>query len=433
MIMAFTIMLLLFMSTANLTAKVHEINDSRELTKAFQVCEAGDQLRLADGIYDQPLLLKRNGTKDKPITILAVNPRRAIFKLHGQAAKIEGRHLTISGIVFDSQYADCTCVYAAGQGIRIQNCEILRAGSVDGPRGGDGIQLHDSSDCHVEHCEVHHCLASKSGERVDSHGIRLTHSHDITVSDCIIHMISGDCLQVDPNREAWDNIVITRCVLRGGKVTADDPLAHPRFAPGSYTAENAVDTKCPKQGRPKLTISDCLVSEFRGPIGNAAAFNIKENCEASIDRCTISDSVIGLRLRGPAQVTVTNCVLYDNNTHCRYEDKIPKLHILHCTFGTVTGKGRGFFQEEKPSPDLRVLGCLFLESKPKQAADVSNQAIASDGFANLIKHDYRPARRIPRGTQILLPDAAVLKIDRAGQARSDNANADAGAYQYQPQ
>ena len=43
-----------------------------------------------------------------------------------------------------------------------------------------------------------------------------------------------------------------------------------------------------------------------GPIGNAAAFNIKEECEAVIDRCTIYDCEIGLRLRGPSRVRVTN-------------------------------------------------------------------------------------------------------------------------------
>lgn len=431
MIRALLVVLLLCIGAGRLPAKVHDIHDVQELNNAIQICQPGDQLRLADGIYEQPLHIKRSGSQDKPITIQAVNSRKAIFKLQGQAAKIEGRQITISGIVFDSQYADCTTVYAKGENIRLLDCEILRAGSIDGPRGGDGVQFHDSSQCLVENCAIHHCLASKSGERVDSHGIRITHSHGITIRDCNIHMISGDCVQVDPNREIWDNIVIQGCTLRGGKVPDKDPLAHPRFAAGSYTAENAIDTKCPKQGRPKLTISDCTVSEFRGPIGNAAAFNIKENCDATIDRCTISDSVIGLRLRGPAKVTVTNCVLFDNDTHCRYEDKIPQLHLLHCTFGSFTGKGRGFFQEEKPSPDLRVLGCLFLDNKPKQAADPSNQAVDAAGFLNVKTHDYRLAKPLLSTGKIQIQNKN-LQLDRASKPRPEKEPSDAGAYQFQP-
>lgn len=431
MIRSTFVVLLFCIGAEHLPAKVHEIHNAQELSNAIQVCEPGDQLRLGDGTYEQPLLIKRSGSKDKPITIQAANSRKAIFKLKGQAAKIEGRYLTISGIVFDSQYADCTCVYAKGDNIRFHDCEILRAGSVDGTRGGDGVQFHDSSHCLVEHCEVHHCLASKSGERVDSHGIRLTHSHDITIRDCNIHLISGDCIQVDPNREAWDNIVIQGCTLRGGKVPENDPLAHPSFATGAYTAENAIDTKCPKQGRPKLIISDCIVSEFRGPIGNAAAFNIKENCAVTIDRCTISDSVIGLRLRGPAHVTVTNCVLFDNDTHCRYEDKIPQLHILHCTFSTVTGDGRGVFQEQKPSPDLRVLGCLFLDKLPQQAPEQSNAFVGAAGFMNTVAHDYRLAKPLPLANGNIQSQAKELQTDRAGKTRPEKLPADAGAYQFQ--
>ena len=232
-------------------------------------------------------------------------------------------------------------------------------GSADGPRGGDGLQFFDSTDCLVEKCFIHHCLATRGGERVDAHGIRFTRSRDMTVRRCVITLISGDCVQVDPNRQEWDNVLIEGCTLSGGRVPAGGPYAHPRFPAGSCPAENAVDTKCPGTGRPRITIRDCAAFGFCGPIGNAAAFNIKEQCTAVIDRCTVHDCEIGLRLRGPAHVRVTNCVLYDNDTHCRYEDRIPLLHLAHCTFGRTTGRGHGAFQEQRPSPDLRVRGACF--------------------------------------------------------------------------
>jgi hypothetical protein len=137
-------------------------------------------------------------------------------------------------------------------------------------------------------------------------------------------------------------------------------------------------------------------------------------------------------LRGPAEVTVINCVLYDNDTHCRYEDKIPKLHLLHCTFGAFTGDGRGHFQEQKPSLDLRVQGCLFLDAKPKQADDASNAAVATAGFVNVEKHDYRLAKPLPlpNGSSVMANES--LQSDRAGKPRAAKSPVDAGAYQFQP-
>jgi hypothetical protein len=255
----------------------------------------------------------------------------------------------------------------------------------------------------------------------------------MVVRGCLIDLVSGDCVQVDPDRKAWDNILIEGCKLSGGRVAADDPYPHPGFAAGAYTSENAADTKCPGKGtRPRITVRDCAAYGFRGPIGNAAAFNIKEECEAVIDRCTIHDSEIGLRLRGPARVRVTNCVLYDNDTHCRYEDRIPQLHIAHCTFGRATGKGRGAFQELRPSPDLRVRGCLFLGEKPRQAQDPSNKAAGAAAFVDPAKGDYRLTSAVPAGVKGPASDAPEARVDRTGASRRPDDAPDAGAYQFRP-
>jgi len=405
--------------------------DRPDLAQALRDCQPGDTLLVAAGAYHEMLTIKKNGkSAEQRITIKAEQPRRAVFSRKGQAALIEGSFLRIEGFVFDSQYGNASCVRASGQHIQVIDCEIRRAGTVDAKPWGDGLQFFDAAHCLVEKCHIHHCLASRDGQRDDAHGIRLTHAHDMTIRGCRIDIISGDCLQVDPNRQDWDRILIEDCTLSGGKIGKDDPYAHPRFAVGSYTSENAIDIKCPKKGRPRITIRNCDVHGFRGPIGNAAAFNIKENCQAVIDRCTIHDSVIGLRLRAPAWVTVTNCVLHGNDTHCRYEDGVPRLHLYHCTFGAVTGQGAGFFQEQRPSPDLRVLGCLFLGDKPRQAAAASNQGAGAALFRDAARHDYRLQAAAPLGAQARPPADAALGVDRTGSARG--AAPDAGAYQFQP-
>jgi hypothetical protein len=404
-----------------------------ELTRALADVRPGDSILLADGTYREPLIVKKSGEgSGHPITLKAENARKAIFTRKGQAARIDGSFLRFEGLVFDSQYGNCTCVRAAGRDIRFLSCEIRRPGSVNGQGGGDGLQFFDSSDGLVQDCWVHHCLATRDGERFDSHGIRFTHSHDMTVRRCHIDLISGDCVQVDPNRKEWDNILIEGCTLSGGKVAANDPYPHPGFPAGGYTSENAIDTKCPGTGRPRIVIRDCDVYGFRGPIGNAAAFNIKEACDAVIDRCTIHDSVIGLRLRAPAHVRVTNCVLYDNDTHCRYENHIPRLHIVHSTFGRATAGGHGAFQEQRPSPDLRVLACLFLGEKPRQARDASNRSAPASAFADVAKGEYALSAPWPVDGDGFASEYVEVKVDRAGTSRPTGRSADAGAYQFRP-
>jgi hypothetical protein len=405
-----------------------------EVAKAVTDAKPGDTVLLADGTYTETLVVKASGEAAKPITIKAANPRKAVFTRKGQTARIDGSFLLFEGLLFDSRYGDCTCVRATGKNLHFLDCEIRRAGSADGKNGGDGLQFFDSADCLVEKCFIHHCLGSAGGERVDSHGIRFTHSHGMTVRGCFIDLVSGDCLQVDPNRREWDNILIEDCKLSGGKVPADDPFAHPRYPAGTCPGENAIDTKCPAKpkSRPKITIRNCEAYGFRGPIGNAAAFNIKEECEAVIDRCTISDCEIGLRLRAPARVRVTNCVLFDNDTHCRYEDGIPQLHIVHCTFGRATGNGRGAFQEQRPSRDLRVQGCLFLGEKPKQASDGSNKSAGASAFVDAAKGNYRLAAALPLAGNGPAANHAEVKVDRAGVARPADKTPDAGAYQFRP-
>jgi hypothetical protein len=429
--LALPVLLLLSSPIEAQDSRVLRAASDAEIAKAVAAAKPGDTILIADGTYAELLRVKASGKAGKPVAIKAEHPGKAVFDREGQSARIEGSFLRFEGLVFDSQYGDCTCVRVEGRGIHFLNCEIRRPGSIDGKGGGDGLQFYNSSDCLIEECHIHHCLATRNGERFDSHGIRFTHSRDMTVRGCFIDLVSGDCVQVDPNREDWDNIVIEDCRLSGGKAASGDTLAHPRFAPGSYTSENAVDTKCPKKGRPRITIRNCEAYGFRGPIGNAAALNIKESCEAVIDRCTIHDCEIGLRLRGPAQVRVTNCVLYDNDTHCRYEDRIPKLHIVHCTFGAATGKGRGAFHEQRPSPDLRVVGCLFLGERPKQADGAANQAVDASRFANVAKGDYRLIRSMPMRNAGPAANGPDLRVDRAGHPRPPDQPADAGAYQYE--
>ena len=67
-------------------------------------------------------------------------------------------------------------------------------------------------------------------------------------------------------------------------------------------------------------------------------------------------------------------MLYGNDTHCRYEDGIPQLHIYHCTFGAFTGDGRvaavasGKHEEERQGGEAQRHEHLRSGDRHRQAA-----------------------------------------------------------------
>jgi hypothetical protein len=152
-----------------------------EVAKAVADARPGDTILVADGTYADTLAVRVSGRAGRPITLKAEHPRKAVFTRVGPAALVEGSFLGFEGLVFDGRYGDCTCVRVRGRNVHFLGCEIRRAGSADGKGGGDGLQFYDSSTCLVEKCHIHHCLASRGGERVDSHGVRFTRSRDMTV------------------------------------------------------------------------------------------------------------------------------------------------------------------------------------------------------------------------------------------------------------
>ena len=75
-----------------------------------------------------------------------------------------------------------------------------------------------------------------------------------------------------------------------------------------------------------------------GQIGNMAAINLKENVQATVERCLFRDNEISFRLRGPtgrgdALVTINNCAIFESAVGVRMEDNIRDLKIRNLAFG----------------------------------------------------------------------------------------------------
>ena len=252
---------------------------------------------------------------------------------------------------------------------------------------------------------------------------------DLLIRDSEIHTFSGDGLQVDPGRSApgWNRVTVERTRIW----LAPLPAAENGFPAGATTGENAIDTKASTSfPRATIVLRDIVASGFRGAAAdNFAAFNLKENVDATVDRVTVYDSDIAFRLRGPASggasVAIKNAVVYNTTTAFRYEDDIQNLRIWNVTIGSnVT---RAFLAASSTSTGLDVRNLLILGGLPPEASHSSNVSVTAQAFVNAAQHDYQ----LSAGSAAIDVGVAIAEVatDRGGFARPQGAAYDVGAFE----
>ena len=210
----------------------------------------------------------------------------------------------------------------------LRHCEIFNA-------SGNGIGVFGTGVV-IENCRIHHLLRGTYTAQEDAHGITGRWG-DVTIRNCDISYISGDCIQFDPDRASRGSLTIENCHLWSGPLPADAA----GFKAGESPGENAFDSKTMPDGeRCKLIIRNCYLHGWSQPsqIMNRAALNLKEHIEAEITHCVFDDNEIAIRARGPggrgsAHVTVRDCAIYRTRTGFRVEDKIERLTLSGVAFG----------------------------------------------------------------------------------------------------
>jgi uncharacterized membrane protein YgcG len=401
------------------------------IAAAIDQAMPGDNVILASGTYDQKIVSKRGGSAGAPITIKAATPRGAIVRSAGNVVSIAHAYVTLEGLVIDGQDGDGDAIRieTAGGNATIRDCEVENVRR-------DCIDMGAPDSVTIEKSLIHDCLnATGSGCasdacRVDAHGIVGGAVKDLVIRDTEIHTFSGDALQVDPGRASpgWDRVTVERCKMWLGPLAA----AKNGFAAGVVPGENAIDTKTPASGRSTLTVRDSIAYGFGGGlIGNMAAFNMKENVDATFDRVTVSASEIGFRVRNPSNVIIRNTVMHGMTAAAiRYEDGVPKVVLEHVTFGN--GNAKPFVEASSDATKIESKNVLFLgASLPTEIAGVaSNLAASESAFVDAAKDDYQLASGSPaidKGETI-----AGITADRAGVARVQGSAPDIGAYEHCP-
>ncbi len=248
----------------------------------------------------------------------------------------------------DAEFAERDAVRIRADGVVLRNCEIR-----NGAR--DGIEVY-ASDVLIENCRIHHFLNGSFAPQLDAHGITGQPTR-LTIRNCEISYVSGDCIQFDPGRKPWTDVVIENCVLFTGPLPEDAG----GFKKGQRPGENALDTKQRASNpRSRLTIRNTVCFGWQQPsqIENMAALNIKNHVEAKVENCVFYDNEIALRLRGPAGeyggawVTAEGCSFYSSGVAVRLEDRMENTRILNPLFGT--GVKQRYWGERKTGPGTEV-------------------------------------------------------------------------------
>ena len=403
----------------------------RTIQRGVNAAAPGDWVLVRGGTYDETVTTAAGGVT------LAGYPGESAKNDHvGRCLTINHANIGVKDIEFKANYGASDAIRTTNaSGMKLRRLKIHEGGSTVTTTAGDGIDIEGGSNMLVEDCEIYECLSGSWAVQTDSHGIVAGNFTNLTIRRCAIYRNSGDCIQADPDRDAWENLVVEGCDLWTGPL----PTSRAGWTTGQIPGENAFDSKTPAASSlsQSFIFRDCTVHGFSsGWIGNQAAFNVKESVVGTIERCTVYDNILAFRMRGPtATVVVKNCVIYDNVYATRYESLIANLTVHNCTIvdsatahfqnGGGGGLGAGF----------SARNCLFEGSVPVEAAgDASNDGVATAAFASTfvaaLSRDYH-----------LLPLASVVDggatiptvvNDRDGVLRPQGAAYDVGAFEYVP-
>lgn len=230
----------------------------------------------------------------------------------------------------DGEWSASVLVRITADDVILRNCEIRRG-------------RHNALEVYAKHvviesCRIQQMLAGTFEQQKDAHGVTGCPT-GLVIRNCDIGLVSGDAVQFDPDRGAWDDVLIERCTLWTGPLPEDAA----DFRKGERPGENALDTKqLASNPRSRITIDNCLMHGWNQPgqISNMAALNLKNNVEAVVRSCVLRNNEICFRVRGGtaeyggARVSIEHCAVYDSAVAVRAEDMIEDLTIRRLGIGS---------------------------------------------------------------------------------------------------
>jgi hypothetical protein len=138
----------------------HDEDDAGELRTiqaAVDRALPGDRIVLADGLYDDRVVIRHGGVPAATLTIEAEHEHQALIDtdhdpdIHS-VVQIDGaRYVTLRGLEF--RWFHAYAVYAwQTAGLSIERCKFWNMHFAKGRRSGVGVFTTRSSDLHIDHC-----------------------------------------------------------------------------------------------------------------------------------------------------------------------------------------------------------------------------------------------------------------------------------------
>ena len=382
--------------------------------------KAGDTCHFNGGdTFSRDLTNTVDGSVSARITFTSYGGGQAVIRSFTN----EGDYVTFSNLIFDGEKT-------AVRPLRVQNCDhVIYDGVTCRNALRNGLEITNVPNITVRNYTANKLLRgtfTTDGAQVeDAHGISVSDGVNLTISGTSdISQVSGDALQVDPDRLA----ICTVNVTEGPHTWYTAPLTedfNAGWLTGNTPGENAIDTKVATGQRMTLNVENLTCYGWQNGIPNMAALNIKEGVDAVFNRCTFYNNEIALRFRGPdPDITIKNSLLYDNNRALRVEDGLANLKVYHNTFGdgnttVVEEAGAGF------GVGTDAQANVFYTSVPSQFSAVTNQSFADADVVSVTTNDYRP---FDTATWInSAPTVTSVTVDITGQPRDASRNY--GAYE----
>lgn len=397
---------------------------------ALSAAASGDIVTVRAGTYAEAVTTAAEG-----VTLRAeAGDGEVLITTSGRVLDVSHRGFTVEGVVLDGQFGDRDAVRVRADEFTMRTVEVRSSAR-------DCVDLGDVADVLIEGSRIHHCLNSTSPGcsdascRGDAHAVVGGAVRRLTIRDSELYAFSGDGFQADPSRSdaGWDDVRIVGCRIWLA------PLAEAvgGFAAGVVPGENAVDTKTSDtRAEPaRLTVHDTVVFGFRGGlISNMAAFNLKENVSARVDRVTVRDSEIAFRIRGAtssrprgALASISNAVIFDVDTAVRYEDGLDQVVLTNSTFGGDVARAFQDVSRDGASTIAAQNVLVLAASLPTELSVGTHATAASSDFVDSAGHDYH----LVAGAGAINTGVTVrdLLTDRDGTARPAGEGYDIGAYE----
>ncbi len=139
-------------------ARVVEVRDDASLAAALADARAGDEIRLAPGIYQGGIHVTLAGEKDRPIIVASDDPKnRAIIQGRSGLHVAGAKNIVLKDLIVKGSTGNGINIDDAGKmdhsavGIRVENCDVMDTG----PKGNlDGIKLSGLKDFEIVGCRV---------------------------------------------------------------------------------------------------------------------------------------------------------------------------------------------------------------------------------------------------------------------------------------